>query len=64
MNYRDTKNAEPVNPDKVYTTHKAYYNARAYRDAMNGDEPTVYEDEVMMNRMMGGGMFHNMEDMI
>jgi len=35
MNYKAKKNAGPVKPDAKYNHHKAYKNARAYRDAMN-----------------------------
>jgi hypothetical protein len=38
MTYREKKNAERANPKAVYHRHKAYKNARAYRDARNRGE--------------------------
>jgi hypothetical protein len=35
MKYRDKKNAERTNRAATYNRHKAYGNAKAYRDAMN-----------------------------
>jgi hypothetical protein len=35
MNYKDKKNAAKTNRAATYHHHKAYKNAKAYRDAMN-----------------------------